>query len=67
MNRGSTHFSGRSTWSFDWFRDGYVGATRQFLRLGVMVMLIYAGMIGLTVWDSAPCPSDLFRRRIRVT
>jgi len=34
--------------SFDWFRDGYVGATRQFLRLGVLVMAIYAGLIGLT-------------------
>jgi multidrug efflux pump len=33
--------------AFDWFRDGYVSTTRQFLRLGVFVMLIYAGMMVL--------------------
>jgi multidrug efflux pump len=34
--------------TFDWFRDGYVSTTRQFLRLGVFVMLIYGGMMVLT-------------------
>ena len=48
VNRALNAFFRAFNKSFDWFRDGYVGATRQFLRLGVMVMLIYGGMIALT-------------------
>jgi multidrug efflux pump len=49
VNRALNAFFRGFNRSFDWFRDGYVGATRQFLRLGVLVMVLYAGLIGLTV------------------
>lgn len=41
---------------FDGMRDGYVVLTRQFLRLGVITLLLYGGMMYLTYFGFKTVP-----------
>src|SRR5207247_6114185 len=43
-------------WCFEKIAGGYAGLTRGFIRLAALVLLAYAGLIALTVWqfDRAP-------------
>jgi hydrophobe/amphiphile efflux-1 (HAE1) family protein len=42
---------------FDWLAGRYGGATRWLIRLAALVLLVYAGLIGLTFWQFARAPT----------
>ena len=49
-------FSGFN-WGFDKLSHGYGGLTRRVLRVSALMLVIYAGLIGLTYFQFARTPS----------
>jgi len=44
-------------WGFDKLSMGYGGATRRLVRLSVLMLVVYAGLIGLTAWQFGRAPT----------
>jgi HAE1 family hydrophobic/amphiphilic exporter-1 len=44
-------------WAFTGMSNGYAAATRRLVRLSVLMLVVYAGLIGLTGWQFARTPS----------
>jgi len=44
-------------WGFDKLSLGYGGATRRLVRLSVLMLVVYAGLIGLTAWQFGRAPT----------
>lgn len=44
-------------WLFDKLALGYGGLTRRLVRLGVLVLVVYGGLIGLAVWQFQRAPT----------
>ncbi|MFO1075727.1 MAG: efflux RND transporter permease subunit, partial [Geminicoccaceae bacterium] len=44
-------------WLFDKLSLGYGGLTRRLVRLSVLVLVVYAGLIGLAVWQFQRAPT----------
>src|SRR5919106_608056 len=44
-------------WLFEKFSLGYGGITKRLVRIPVIVLVIYAGLIGLTGWQFARAPT----------
>jgi HAE1 family hydrophobic/amphiphilic exporter-1 len=42
---------------FDWMSRGYGGLTRRLVRLAAVVLVVYAGLIGLTAWEFNRAPT----------
>jgi hydrophobe/amphiphile efflux-1 (HAE1) family protein len=43
--------------SFDWLAHGYSRVAGRLIRLAALVLLVYAGLIGLTVWQFERAPT----------
>jgi len=43
--------------AFDWMSRGYGGMTRRLVRLGAVVLVVYAGLIALTAWEFGRAPT----------
>jgi multidrug efflux pump subunit AcrB len=41
---------------FDWLTAGYAGVVGMLLKLSLIVMLLYVGLLGLTAWQFANAP-----------
>jgi hydrophobe/amphiphile efflux-1 (HAE1) family protein len=52
-------FFDRFNRAFDRASNGYAWLTRKVIRYGVLVLVIYGGLIGLTVWRLAATPTGL--------
>ena len=50
-------FSDGFNWVFDRMAGGYSGYTRRVVRLPIIVLLVYAGLIGLTVQQFRAAPT----------
>ncbi len=46
-------------WLFDKLSNGYANATRRLIRLSTIVLLAYAGLLGLTYYRLAATPTGL--------
>jgi hydrophobe/amphiphile efflux-1 (HAE1) family protein len=44
-------------WAFAGMSNGYAAATRRLVRLSVLMLIVYAGLIGLTGWQFAHTPT----------
>ena len=44
-------------WSFDKLSHGYGGLTRRLVRMSVVVLVVYAGLIALTGWQFQRAPT----------
>ena len=44
-------------WGFDKVAHGYGALTRGLIRFAVVVLLVYAGLVGLTVWQFGRAPT----------
>jgi len=44
-------------WAFAGMSNGYAAATRRLVRLSVLMLVVYAGLIGLTGWQFARTPT----------
>jgi HAE1 family hydrophobic/amphiphilic exporter-1 len=44
-------------WAFAGMSNGYAAATRRLVRLSVLMLIVYAGLIGLTGWQFARTPT----------
>jgi len=44
---------------------GYGGLTRRLLRVAVLMLVVYAGLIGLAGWQFAMAPTGFIRTRTR--
>jgi hydrophobe/amphiphile efflux-1 (HAE1) family protein len=44
-------------WAFDKVAHGYGALTRGFVRFAVVVLLVYAGLVALTVWQFGRAPT----------
>jgi HAE1 family hydrophobic/amphiphilic exporter-1 len=42
---------------FDWMSRGYAGMTRRLVRLGALVLVVYAGLIALTAFEFDRAPT----------
>jgi hydrophobe/amphiphile efflux-1 (HAE1) family protein len=52
----SAFFAGFNT-AFDWLSRGYGGLTRRLVRVSLLVLVVYAGLIGLTGWQFQRAPT----------
>jgi HAE1 family hydrophobic/amphiphilic exporter-1 len=43
--------------AFDWMSRGYGGMTRRLVRMGAVVLVVYAGLIALTAWEFDRAPT----------
>lgn len=50
-------FAGGFNWAFDRMGKGYAGFTRRAVRMTLIVMIVYAGLIGLTVHQFRTTPT----------
>ncbi len=44
-------------WAFTGMSNGYAAATRRLVRLSVLMLVVYAGLIGLTAWQFGRTPT----------
>jgi hydrophobe/amphiphile efflux-1 (HAE1) family protein len=44
-------------WAFTGMSNGYAAVTRRLVRLSVLMLVVYAGLIGLTGWQFARTPT----------
>src|SRR6185295_5606064 len=44
-------------WAFTGMSNGYAAATRRLVRLSVLMLIVYAGLIALTGWQFARTPT----------
>ncbi|MCI0428930.1 MAG: efflux RND transporter permease subunit, partial [Rhodospirillales bacterium] len=42
---------------FDWMSHGYAGLARRTIRVAVLVLLVYGGMVALTGWQFSRAPT----------
>ncbi len=50
-------FAAGFNWGFDRMSNGYAGLTRRAVRMTLIVMIVYAGLIGLTVQQFRAAPT----------
>jgi multidrug efflux pump len=44
-------------WAFAGMSNGYAAATRRLVRLSVLMLIVYGGLIGLTAWQFGRTPT----------
>jgi hydrophobe/amphiphile efflux-1 (HAE1) family protein len=57
LTRPITGFFKLFNWGFEWLSSRYGGLTRRLVRVSLLMVIVYVGLIGLTVFEFTKAPT----------